>query len=152
MHAVTRFGAYDFNAERVAKNLRAVIETGQNGKGTHCFFVAEDGRGQIAGALIGCVERHFSPIWWWPASFTTTSCRKSAWAVPGFGCSPPFAGGRRTGACSNYPLGLIAAPTLNVWTNFSSVSVFALRAVIIPLCGECPLSKILPFPIDRISP
>ena len=59
MHSLTRFAAYDFNAERVAQNLRAVIESGQNGKGTHCFFVAEDGAGQFVGALIGCVERHF---------------------------------------------------------------------------------------------
>lgn len=59
MHAVTRFAAYNYNAERVAQNLLAVIDTGQNGKGTHCFFVAEDGEGQIIGALIACVERHF---------------------------------------------------------------------------------------------
>lgn len=59
MHALTRFAMYDYNAERVANNLRAVVETGQTGKGTHCFFVAQDGDGQIAGALIGCVERHF---------------------------------------------------------------------------------------------
>lgn len=59
MHAMTRFAAYDFNAERVAQNLRAVIETGQTTHGTHCFFVAEDGSGQVIGALIGCVERHF---------------------------------------------------------------------------------------------
>lgn len=59
MYSVTRFAVYDFNAERVEQNLRAVIEVGQNGKGTHCFFVAEDTKGQIIGALIGCVERHF---------------------------------------------------------------------------------------------
>ena len=59
MHALTRFAAYDFNPERVAHSLRAVIETGQTAKGTHCFFVAQDSDGQIAGALIGCVERHF---------------------------------------------------------------------------------------------
>lgn len=59
MHSVTRFAAYDFNTERVAQNLRAVIEVGQNGKGTHCFFVAESAQGEIVGALIGCVERHF---------------------------------------------------------------------------------------------
>lgn len=58
MHALTRFSAYDYNAERVAQNLRAVIETG-HAKGTHCFLVAEDNAGQIIGALIGCVERHF---------------------------------------------------------------------------------------------
>lgn len=59
MHTLTRFAAYDFNAERVAQNLRAVIETGQNAHKTHCFFVAEDDAGQIIGALIGGVERHF---------------------------------------------------------------------------------------------
>lgn len=59
MHAITRFAAYDFNAERVAQNLRAVIEAGQNDKGTHCFLVAEDSKGRFAGGLIGCVERHF---------------------------------------------------------------------------------------------
>lgn len=59
MHAMTRFATYDYNAERVAQNLHAVIETGQNAKGSHCFLVAEDAEGQIIGALIGCVERHF---------------------------------------------------------------------------------------------
>lgn len=59
LHAETRFAAYDFNAERVAENLRGVIEIGQNGKGTHCFFVAEDSHGKSVGALIGCIERHF---------------------------------------------------------------------------------------------
>lgn len=59
MHAATRFAAYDYDAARVAQNLRAVIETGQNAQGTHCFFVAESGAGEIVGALIGCVERHF---------------------------------------------------------------------------------------------
>jgi len=59
MHAATRFSAYDYNAERVAQNLRAVITTGQNAHKTHCFFVAEDDGGHIIGALIGCVERHF---------------------------------------------------------------------------------------------
>jgi GNAT superfamily N-acetyltransferase len=58
-HAITRFAVYDYNPERVAQNLRAVIETGQNGKGTHCFFVAESADGQPVGGLIGCVERHF---------------------------------------------------------------------------------------------
>jgi len=59
MHAMTRFAAYDYNAERTAQNLRAVIETGQNAHKTHCFLVAEDQTGQIIGALIGCMERHF---------------------------------------------------------------------------------------------
>lgn len=55
-HAMTRFRAYDYNAERVAQNLNAVIG---NPRGTHCFFVAEDSTGTAAGGLIGCVERHF---------------------------------------------------------------------------------------------
>ena len=59
MHALTRFSAYDFNAGRVAQNLHAVIETGQNLHKTHCFFVAEDAAGQLIGALIGGMERHF---------------------------------------------------------------------------------------------
>lgn len=59
MHGMTRFSQYDYNAARVSKNLWAVIETGQNGKGTHCFFVAEDQTGKIIGALIACIERHF---------------------------------------------------------------------------------------------
>lgn len=56
---MTRFAAYDYNPERVALQLRAAIETGQNRNGTHCFFVAEDSHGQPVGGLIGCVERHF---------------------------------------------------------------------------------------------
>ena len=59
MHAMTRFSAYDYNAERVAQNLQALIEIGQNANKTHCFFVAEDSFGQVIGALIGGVERHF---------------------------------------------------------------------------------------------
>jgi GNAT superfamily N-acetyltransferase len=58
-HAMTRFAAYDYNPERVAQNFRAVIEAGQNGKGTHCFLLAEGSQGQPIGGLIGCVERHF---------------------------------------------------------------------------------------------
>ncbi|MCX7935337.1 MAG: type II secretion system F family protein, partial [Planctomycetota bacterium] len=41
-----------YRPERMAQNLRAVIETGQNAHKTHCFFVAEDEAGQIIGALI----------------------------------------------------------------------------------------------------
>lgn len=59
MHAATRFVIYDYNAKRLEHNLRAVIEVGQNANRTHSFFVAEDESGQIIGALIACVERHF---------------------------------------------------------------------------------------------
>lgn len=58
-HALTRFAAYDYNPARVARQLQAAIETGQNRNNTHCFFVAEDSQGQAIGGLIGCVEQHF---------------------------------------------------------------------------------------------
>jgi N-acetylglutamate synthase-like GNAT family acetyltransferase len=58
-HALTRFAGYDYNVERLSENLRAVIAAGQNAKGTHCFFVAEDDHAKFCGVLIGCVERHF---------------------------------------------------------------------------------------------
>ena len=58
-HALTRFAAYDYNSERVAQQLRATIETGQNKNGTHCFFVVEESQGLPIGGLIGCVEQHF---------------------------------------------------------------------------------------------
>lgn len=52
----TRFLSYEYNPERIATNLRAVIE---NTHGTHCFFVAEDADSNPVGCLIGCTERHF---------------------------------------------------------------------------------------------
>ncbi|TCS70469.1 N-acetylglutamate synthase-like GNAT family acetyltransferase [Sulfuritortus calidifontis] len=55
-HELTRFRVYDYNAERVALNLRAVVE---NPRGSHCFFVAEDSEGNPVGGIIGCVEQHF---------------------------------------------------------------------------------------------
>lgn len=55
-HELTRFRVYDYNPERVAANLLAVIE---NPRGTHCFFVAADEAGIPVGGLIGCVESHF---------------------------------------------------------------------------------------------
>jgi N-acetylglutamate synthase-like GNAT family acetyltransferase len=59
MHANTRFAAYDYDAERVARALRKVIDTGQDANGSHCFLVAEDNEGRIAGALVGCMQKHF---------------------------------------------------------------------------------------------
>lgn len=58
-HEMTRFHVYEYNADRVTEQLHAVIHNGQNQKGTHCFFVAEDSSGQPVGGLIGCVEKHF---------------------------------------------------------------------------------------------
>lgn len=56
LQAITRFSTYDYDAERVASQLRAVIA---NTNGRHCVLVAEDSEGQLAGGLIGCIERHF---------------------------------------------------------------------------------------------
>ena len=55
-HDLTRFKEYDYNPERMAANLQAIIE---NLRGAHCFFVAEDSAGKPVGGLIGCVESHF---------------------------------------------------------------------------------------------
>jgi N-acetylglutamate synthase-like GNAT family acetyltransferase len=59
MHAVTRFAAYDYDAGRLARALKKVIGTGRDACGSHCFLVAEDGAGCIAGLLIGCMQKHF---------------------------------------------------------------------------------------------
>lgn len=58
-HAMTRFRVYDYNPDRVAAQLRAAIEVGQERNRTHCFLVAEDSAGTPIGGLVGCVERHF---------------------------------------------------------------------------------------------
>lgn len=58
-HGLTRFRSYEFNGDRVAAQLRAVIDAGQDKNGTHCFIVAEDSNHKAIGGLIGCVERHF---------------------------------------------------------------------------------------------
>jgi len=55
-HANTRFRAYDYDSERVASHLAAIIK---NPKGKHCFFVAENSEGKPVGGLIACVESHF---------------------------------------------------------------------------------------------
>lgn len=55
IHAVTRFKQFEFNPERVAGNLMAVI---QDQRGIYCFLVAEDASGVAVGGLVGCLERH----------------------------------------------------------------------------------------------
>jgi N-acetylglutamate synthase-like GNAT family acetyltransferase len=54
-HSLTRFKAYEYNAERVAQQLTKLIVT--NSK-SHCFFVADDKVGKPYGGLIGCIEHH----------------------------------------------------------------------------------------------
>lgn len=56
LHATTRFRVYDYDAVRLERNLCALID---NRMGSHCFFVAEDDKGRIVGALVGCLDRHF---------------------------------------------------------------------------------------------
>jgi len=60
VHKTTRFKQYGYNEEKMAKQLRAIID---DQKGTHCFFVAESeikGKKQKEpiGWLLGCIESH----------------------------------------------------------------------------------------------
>jgi GNAT superfamily N-acetyltransferase len=55
MHALTRFKAFDYDAERVAATLRQLIDKGQN---KYVFMVAEDAQKQLVGALIAVLETH----------------------------------------------------------------------------------------------
>jgi hypothetical protein len=57
-HAETRFSVYDYSMTRITENLHHLIEIGQNERGTNCLLIAEDDGGNIAGVLIGVVERH----------------------------------------------------------------------------------------------
>src|SRR3990167_2586350 len=54
-HQFTRFRTFDYNAQKVAKTLAAVV---QQKTGTHCFFVAQRDDGSLVGGLIGCIEAH----------------------------------------------------------------------------------------------
>lgn len=58
-HELTRFKTMEYNATRVAQQVSAVIHVGQQGRGSHCFFVAENKEGAIVGVLLGCLEQHF---------------------------------------------------------------------------------------------
>lgn len=48
-----------YNATRVAQQVSSVIHVGQQGRGSHCFFVAENKEGEIKVILLGCLEQHF---------------------------------------------------------------------------------------------
>lgn len=58
IHAETRFAAYDYSMMRVQESLHSMISLGQNERGTNCVLIAEDDHGNIAGILIGVIERH----------------------------------------------------------------------------------------------
>lgn len=55
VHSTTRFQVFDYNADKVARSLRSIIE---NPHGGYCFIVADDGGGHPVGWLIGCIEQH----------------------------------------------------------------------------------------------
>lgn len=74
-HGLTRFRSYEFNGDRVAAQLRAVIDAGQEKQGTHCFIVAKDSDKKAIGGLIGVSSGTFFPIRSSRASYTMTSCR-----------------------------------------------------------------------------
>ncbi len=55
MHQLTRFRAFDYNAAKAAHSLGQLL--GQR-HGKYVALVADDARGQIAGALIAVLEQH----------------------------------------------------------------------------------------------
>lgn len=55
MHALTRFKHLDYNAEKIARSFTELITKGQN---KYVFFVADDSKGHVVGALIGVLEQH----------------------------------------------------------------------------------------------
>ena len=57
IHAETRFRAYDYDMERVAASLNTIVDNSHGDNGTHCAFLAEDEQQEVAGILIGALER-----------------------------------------------------------------------------------------------
>jgi L-amino acid N-acyltransferase YncA len=55
MHALTRFRHLPFNPQKVAQAFADIIDQGQP---KYAFFVAENSKGAIVGALIGVAEQH----------------------------------------------------------------------------------------------
>jgi len=55
-HGATRFKHYDYNPQRVAATLTALLE---DTRGVYCFLVAEETGGQPIGGLVGTLEQHF---------------------------------------------------------------------------------------------
>jgi GNAT superfamily N-acetyltransferase len=56
VHGATRFQSFDYDVERVAQSLGAIVA---NPAGPHCFIVAVDEQEEPIGWLIGCIECHF---------------------------------------------------------------------------------------------
>ena len=55
MHALTRFKAFEYNGQKVARAFTDLIE---KGKGKYVFLVADNAAGTLNGALIGVLEQH----------------------------------------------------------------------------------------------
>jgi GNAT superfamily N-acetyltransferase len=55
MHALTRFKAFSFNAQRTAESLASLVQQ-QNGK--YLFVVAQNAQKKIVGGLIAVIEQH----------------------------------------------------------------------------------------------
>jgi GNAT superfamily N-acetyltransferase len=55
MHLLTRFKAFEYNGQKVARAFADLIEKGQH---KYVFLVAEDSAGNLCGALIGVLEQH----------------------------------------------------------------------------------------------
>lgn len=54
MHALTRFRDQPYDAQRVTNAFAQLIHRGQS---KYVFFVAENGKGAVVGALIGVIEQ-----------------------------------------------------------------------------------------------
>jgi RimJ/RimL family protein N-acetyltransferase len=55
-HEESRFKHYGFDPDKVASNLRGLIE---DKSGARCFFVADDANKRPYAGLIGCIESYF---------------------------------------------------------------------------------------------
>jgi N-acetylglutamate synthase-like GNAT family acetyltransferase len=55
MHALTRFKAFAFNAQRTAESLASLVQQ-QSGK--YLFVVAQNNQEKIVGGLIAVIEQH----------------------------------------------------------------------------------------------
>jgi GNAT superfamily N-acetyltransferase len=61
MHQLTRFKNQPYNAQKIAQSFADLMNAGVTSK--YLFLVAENGQGQIVGALIGLVEQQiFSDV------------------------------------------------------------------------------------------
>ena len=62
MHQLTRFRSQPYNPQKVAQTFADLINPGASNK--YAFLIAENGKGQLVGALIGVVEQQiFSDAW-----------------------------------------------------------------------------------------